>query len=60
MGKGPEQTFFQRRYSNDQEKRYMKMCSTSLVIRGMQINSTMRYHLMPNRIAIIKKTDRKS
>ena len=45
--------FFQRRHTDGQQA-HEKMLSAT--IREMQIKTIMRYHLIPVRIAVIKKT----
>ena len=54
MRRKHKQTFLQRRHTVGQQAH--KRCLISLIIRGMQIKTTMRYHFIPVGMVIINKS----
>ena len=58
MGKETEETF--SKDNIQKANRYMKRCSTALIIMETQIKPTIWQHLTPVRMAIIKKVRNRS
>ena len=58
MTKGPDYPVFQEYVQMG--SRYMNRSLATLIIRKMQIETTMKYHLTPVKMATIKKAEEKS